>query len=116
MKRLGHLQSSIKEAVDNLPSGVCFFDKNGFVVLCNRTMYRLAFAITGRDLQTFSELENALRNLPEGALAHRDGDTFLLPDGTAWRFSSMSPAHAIHRWLPLRSATFIKAPGSWRRT
>ena len=73
MKRLGHLQSSIKEAVDNLPSGVCFFDKNGFVVLCNRTMYRLAFAITGRDLQTFSELENALRNLP---------------DGTAWRFSS----------------------------
>lgn len=67
MKRLGHLQSSIKEAVDNLPSGVCFFDKNGFVVLCNRTMYRLAFAITGRDLQTFSELENALRNLPEGA-------------------------------------------------
>lgn len=51
-------------------------------------MYRLAFAITGRDLQTFSELENALRNLPEGALAHRDGDTFLLPDGTAWRFSS----------------------------
>ena len=88
MKRLGHLQSSIKEAVDNLPSGVCLFDKNGFVVLCNRTMYRLAFAITGRDLQTFSELENALRNLPEGALAHRDGDTFLLPDGTAWRFSS----------------------------
>lgn len=88
MKRLGHLQSSIKEAVDNLPSGVCLFDKNGFVVLCNRTMYRLAFAITGRDLQTFSELENALQNLPEGALAHRDGDTFLLPDGTAWRFSS----------------------------
>ena len=29
---------SVKEAFDHLPSGVCFFDKNGKVKLCNYQM------------------------------------------------------------------------------
>lgn len=43
-------RSAVKEAFDNLPSGICFFDKNGMVTLCNYQMHRLVFALSGRDL------------------------------------------------------------------
>lgn len=36
MKR--SLRRAIKESVDNLPSGICFADSNGVIVLCNRQM------------------------------------------------------------------------------
>ena len=87
MKKRGYLQASIKEAIDNLPSGICFFDRNGLIVLCNRIMYRLAFSVTGRDLQTLYELEDSIRKLPDNSLAVRDGDTFILPDKSAWCFN-----------------------------
>ena len=72
------LNYSVKEAFDNLPSGVCFFDKNGTVTLCNHQMYRVFFALTGRDLQSLPELRELLDSGP---------DVFLLDDGHAWRFA-----------------------------
>ncbi|MGM9669568.1 MAG: ATP-binding protein [Faecousia sp.] len=72
------LNHSVKEALDNLPSGVCFFDKNGTVTLCNHQMYRVFFALTGRDLQSLPELQELLARGPE---------VFLLEDGHAWRFA-----------------------------
>ena len=69
---------SIKEAFDNLPDGVCFFTGNGIPVLCNRTMPRLAYAVTGRDIQHISELKTALEALPEQADAVRDGAVYCL--------------------------------------
>lgn len=80
-------RNAVKEAIDNLPSGLCFFNKNGLPVLCNRVMHQLVFALTGRDLQVMSELSGALEALPENSTATRDGDVFLLADGTAWQFS-----------------------------
>ena len=80
-------KSSVKEAFDNLPSGVCFFASTGILVLCNLQMHRLSFALTGRDLQTVSKLRDALAELPEGSTATRDKDTFLLPDQSAWSFA-----------------------------
>jgi hypothetical protein len=41
--------TSIKEAFDNLPTGVCFFNEVGLPVLCNRTMQRFSFAVCGKD-------------------------------------------------------------------
>lgn len=35
------LRRTVKDAFDNLPSGICFFDSNGIAVLCNRQMDRL---------------------------------------------------------------------------
>lgn len=75
--------SAVKEALDNLPSGICFFNEKGLPILCNRTMHRLVFALTGRDLQLLSELTAALDRPPQSGVA-RDGDLYLLPDGTAW--------------------------------
>lgn len=84
MNRL-FIRNSIKEAVDNLPSGVCFFNKNGTVTLCNHQMYRVFFALTGKDLQSLPELQEALNgNISE---CRRDNDVFLLNDGSAWRFA-----------------------------
>ena len=86
MKRLK--QNAVKEAFDRLPSGVCFFDKNGFVVLCNHQMHRLIFSLSGRDLQSLSELEDLLNT---SLLAAGPGkDILLLDDGSAWRFSQES--------------------------
>lgn len=92
MKGRRMLGVSIKEALDNLPSGVCFFNEKGLPVLCNRAMYRIAYALTGRDLQMQAELEAALNHPPEASGVKRDGEVYLLPDGGAWQFASRSIA------------------------
>ncbi len=57
--------SSVKEALDDLPGGVCFFGQNGLPVLCNRKMYAIAYELLGRSLQTEQELTAALAQLPD---------------------------------------------------
>ena len=81
-------RNAVKEAFDNLPSGVCFFDRNGMVTLCNYQMRRLVFALTGRDLQSLPELREMLNG--DMTPAQRDNDIFMLDDGSAWRFSQES--------------------------
>lgn len=78
MRRLK--RNAVKESFDNLPSGICFFDCNGIVTLCNRQMYRLIYALTGRDLQSLPELRQLLDSREEG-------DVLTLEDGSAWHFS-----------------------------
>lgn len=78
---------SIKEALDNLPSGLCFFDRRDILVLCNRQMYRLFFALTGRELQTRFELDSAIAASPESSPIPQEGELYLFPDGTVWKFS-----------------------------
>ena len=73
------LNHSVKEAFDHLPSGVCFFNKNGTLTLCNHQMYQVFFDLTGKDLQSLPELQELLES--------RDTDIFLLDDGHAWRFA-----------------------------
>lgn len=82
MRRLK--RNAIKEAFDNLPSGICFFDKNGMVTLCNYQMHRLVFALTGRDLQSLPELQQFLDDSRNKI--RKENDIFLLENGSAWRF------------------------------
>lgn len=85
--RAGRLpRNAIKEAFDNLPSGICFFDAKELLVLCNRTMHHLVFEMTGRDLQVRADLADALAALPQDSRVKKDGDLLLLPDGTVWQF------------------------------
>lgn len=76
---------SVKEAFDNLPAGLCFFNSSGLPVLCNRTMNQLVYALTGRDLQHISELTAALEK-PASHVTVSDG-VYRLSDGSAWSFS-----------------------------
>lgn len=78
MKRF--MRNSVKEAFDNLPSGICFFDKNGMPTLCNHQMYRVFHALTGKDLQNLAEIRELLGN-------NTENQVFLQEDKTAWRFS-----------------------------
>ena len=65
-------RASVKEGFDNLPSAICFADRSGMVVLCNRLMDSLCHRMTGADLQHISELRNALEN-PAGGAETEDG-------------------------------------------
>lgn len=69
-RRIG--RSFVKEGFDNLPSAICFADRSGTVVLCNRLMDSLCHRLTGADLQHISELRRALEN-PAGGVEIEDG-------------------------------------------
>ncbi|MDO4651044.1 MAG: ATP-binding protein, partial [Eubacteriales bacterium] len=80
MKKLRHSigRSSVKEAFDNLPSGICNFDKRGIPVLVNRKMDRLSFDLMGHDLQYEEEFAKAVSELKDG-LFHEE-------NGSIWEF------------------------------
>jgi hypothetical protein len=77
---------SVKESFDNLPSGVCFFARSGILTLCNLAMYRLAYALTGRELQSVRDLDEALEDPARFGPVRRDQESYLFPDETVWRF------------------------------
>ena len=83
--------SSIKEATDTLPSGLCFCREDGRVLLVNRAMEALCRRLTGEALVNGRMFFEALSGgaLPEGC--QRAGSTeeplIVLPDGAAWSFS-----------------------------
>ena len=79
--------NAIKESFDQLPTAVCFFDRDGGVVLCNRQMYRLSQFLLNSDMQYLGEVERALSFPPKGVTALSDTeDTYRFPDKTVWRF------------------------------
>lgn len=83
--------NSIKEAFDNLPTGVCFFNETGIPVLCNLAMYRFSFAVCGKDVQFVTDLESCLDDdFKPVEDVKKNGKVFLLKDGTAWRVEKRS--------------------------
>ena len=81
MRGLGRrylLRRTVKDAFDNLPSGICFFDSNGIAVLCNKQMDRLIYELKGFDVQCLSELQDIFSE-------HNSGSVVLVK-GKAWRF------------------------------
>lgn len=81
-------RESIKEGIDNLPDGVCFFDENGTVRLINRKMLSLGSMLFGKEIQTIDELHAALLK-PPAAVERLDEEISLyrFPDGTVRRFT-----------------------------
>ena len=61
LRSIAFKHRSLKEAVDNLPSGICYFNDMGLVALCNKTMYHLSFALSGRDVQTLDEFKQSFK-------------------------------------------------------
>lgn len=77
--------TSIKEAFDNLPTGVCFFNEKGLPILCNHAMHRFSFAVTGKDVQFITDSEACFREdfCPMKGV-RKDGKLFILPTGTVY--------------------------------
>ncbi len=83
-------RNSIKQAFDTLPSAVCYFAPSGIVKLCNFQMHRLFRTLAQSDLQTFNELQQALKECDgkSGVIKLSDErQTYLFPDGTVWRYA-----------------------------
>ena len=84
-------RSSIKEGVDKISSGLCFYVEGGRLILCNSRMNALCHAIVGRDLQNAElfwqilsggEVRPGVERLSFGSYPN-----FHLPDGTVWTFA-----------------------------
>ena len=82
------LRMAVKEALDTLPTAVCYFNPSGTVKLCNTVMYDLFRKIAQSDLQSFDELKEALDGCDKSTGIVRDGNVFLFPDGRAWQYSA----------------------------
>ena len=88
MHRIKHLGfNAIKESFDRLPTGVCFFDRTGSIVLCNRQMYQLSRYLLDSDMQYLGEVPEA-RSAPGGGIVRIPDidNTYRFPDKTVWRF------------------------------
>ena len=82
-------RDSIKQALDMLPSGICYFAPSGRVKLCNRQMDSLFHTISQGDLQTLAELQDALSDCDACSGVIRlswERQTYLFPDGKVWRY------------------------------
>ncbi|MDD5946389.1 MAG: hypothetical protein PUC41_01130 [Oscillospiraceae bacterium] len=89
LKRQALSRDSIKQALDMLPSGICYFTPSGSVKLCNKQMDYLFRTISQSDLQTLAELQDALSgcNACSGVICiSKERQTYLFPDGKAWRY------------------------------
>lgn len=88
-KNQGLSRSAVKQAMDTLPSAICYFSPSGRVKLCNLKMYSLFRSLTQSDLQTFEELQKALDacDKQSGIIKLSDErQTYLFPNGKVWRY------------------------------
>lgn len=82
------LRIAVKEALDTLPTAVCYFNSSGTVKLCNSVMRDLFREINQSDLQSCDELQKALDDCNQSTGIVRDGNIFLFSDGRAWQYSA----------------------------
>ena len=84
-------RSSIKEGIDKISSGLCYFQNGGRVILANQRINMLCFQITGRDLQNAQSVWEQLCNGDPAPGAQRlesgHQPVFRLADGSVWTFS-----------------------------
>ena len=89
LRRQSLSRDSIKQALDMLPSGICYFTPSGSVKQCNMQMHILFRTIAQSDLQTLAELQDALSDCDacSGVIRlSQERQTYLFPDGKAWRY------------------------------
>ena len=78
--------ASIKESMDGLPAGICFYLEDGRCILSNHRMQDICFLLQGKDLQNGAYFYDLVKATP----------IHLLPDGTAVSFH--------HRMITYRGA------------
>lgn len=82
---------SVREALDNLPSALCFSDENGIPLLTNRRLYELAEDAMGHIFRNAGEFWRELSGFTSGngleCVQNGERPTLLWPDGSLWQFS-----------------------------
>ena len=84
-------RTAIKESIDYLTTGLCFYTENGRVMLSNHCMNQLCHVILGEDLQNAASMWERFSDgevLPGiTRMASGNHPVFRIPDGTIWTFS-----------------------------
>lgn len=82
---------SVKEGLDTLPTGLCFYEKGGRTLLINHEMEALCQRLTGRPLQNGALFWEAVSRGPLSAGCERlscaPEPVLRLPDGRRFRFT-----------------------------
>lgn len=78
--------SSVKEAVDNLPGGVCIYEESGRIVIKNSVISEVARHMTGRNLLDGNAFKDTI--ISYGSTV-KIGDKYVvtLTNGSVWSFS-----------------------------
>lgn len=104
-------RSSIKEGIDKISSGLCFYLDGGRVILVNSRMNELCFQLLGRDLQNaelFWKILSGGEVQPDiQRLSYGERPNFRLTDGTVWTFAYEN-LNGIHQ-LSAADTTQIQA-------
>ena len=81
--------TTVREAIENLPTGLAFYDESGFLYLSNRIIHKLSIELTEKDLQNGLELQNDLMLLQSSHHCVIKGEepAFTLSDNRIWQFS-----------------------------
>lgn len=91
LRRTTLTRSAIKESIDHLTTGLCFYAENGRVMLVNHRMNQLCHTMLGRDLQNaalmWKELSGGTVQPGITRLTMGSHPSFRLPDDTVWTFS-----------------------------
>lgn len=78
---------SIREAINNLPVAVAFFDKNGLVKLTNNVMNEMFREYASKDLENYDQLKKTIATLEYITLDADSNDrVYLLPNGIYFRY------------------------------
>ena len=91
LRRTTITRATIKESIDHLPTGLCFYAHNGRVMLVNHRMNQLCHDLLGHALQNGVQMWERISNgkVRSGIVRLSAGSQpgFRLPDGTVWTFS-----------------------------
>lgn len=81
--------ASIKESCDDLPTGLCYYNKQGRFYIVNAKMEELGRQISGRWLTNGLLFEKALQQPLSGKILDTKNGlpTIIFPDGRVWSFS-----------------------------
>lgn len=83
-------RTAIKEGIDKVSSGLCFYDESGRIILKNNSMDSLCYEIVGRDLQNaalFWEILSGGETLQSvDRLTEGENPSFRLSDDSVWTF------------------------------
>jgi len=91
LHRTSITRTTIKESIDHLPTGLCFYASNGRVMLVNHRMDQLCHDLLGHALQNGAQMWETISGgeMRSGIVRLSMGShpAFRLSDGTVWTFS-----------------------------
>ncbi len=101
---------SVKEALENLPTGIAFMSNNVNLMLSNHIMHTLSKKLTAKPLQNGLEFWNDLTNLQNSNKCVITGKepAFALENGDIWQFSKTLCDYSGNEYYQLKATNITE--------